>query len=146
MGRVKVPPITKTGRPKFAIDWEEIDKFLMAGCTGPEISAKFGYSSDTLYQRCIREKGKSFSEYCREKRATGDALLRAVQYKKAMNGDNTMMIWLGKNRLEQSERVQTTFEGKVEVTQKALLELPDNERRNLKDATPTITTEPTQNI
>ena len=47
------------------------------------------------------------------KKAKGNSFLRAKQYEKALQGDNVMLVWLGKNRLKQTDREQ---EQKVEST------------------------------
>lgn len=45
-----------------------------------------------------------------QKRAKGESILRAHQYAKALGltdkGDNTLLIWLGKQRLEQRENIE----------------------------------------
>jgi hypothetical protein len=130
MPRAPRLPTTKNGRPKKIIDWEMIDKWLMAGCDGSAVARKFGMHPNTFYERVMREKGVSFSEYQQQKLTDGNALLHQVQYKKALNGDNTMLVWLGKNRMLQSDKVESKTEIKGEVTIKAILELPDNGRRN----------------
>jgi hypothetical protein len=48
-------------------------------------------------------------------RATGDALLLQTQFKKAQEGNVSMLIWLGKQRLGQSDKVDTTSDNKLTV-------------------------------
>jgi len=95
------------GRPKANIDWKKIEELLIAGCSAPEIAGYFGCSDRTLYARCETDLGIKYSEFSQEKRSKGEALIRAHQYAKALGltdkGDNTLLIWLGKNRLKQSE-------------------------------------------
>ena len=89
------------------IDWKKVDDLLLAGCHGTEIAAYIGIHPDTLYLRCKSEQGMVFSAYSQEKKAKGESILRAHQYAKAVGlttkGDNTLLIWLGKNRLKQRE-------------------------------------------
>jgi hypothetical protein len=96
------------GRPKIELDWVEIDELLTYGCSGAEIAARIGVNPKTVYDGCLVEKGIPFSEYCVQKYAKGDALLKEQQYKKALGltdvGDNTMLVWLGKNRLKQRDK------------------------------------------
>ncbi len=103
----------KRGRPKFIIDWKVVDKLLEADCEGTEIAAHLGIGPDTLYDRCVKENDMIFSEYLREKKANGNSLLKVAQFKKAMSGDNTMLIWQGKQRLGQRDRkdVDVTTKG-----------------------------------
>lgn len=86
------------------INWEQVDVYLQAGSTGTEVSALFGIHPNTLYERCKLEQNCDFSEYRSQKREKGIARIRLQQFEKAMNGDTTMLIWLGKNYLDQSEK------------------------------------------
>lgn len=90
-------------RPEKPIDWKLVDDLLMAGCLGTEIAPHFDLHPTTFYGRVEDRYGMSFTNYSTEKRAQGDSCLRAKQYEKAMNNDTTMLIWLGKQRLEQRE-------------------------------------------
>jgi len=95
------------GRPEIEINWKIVDDLLVAGCKGREIAANLGIHEDTLYNRLFDEKGVKFSDYSAAKRAKGESLLRAQQFAKAIgaskSGDNMMLIWLGKNRLDQTD-------------------------------------------
>lgn len=114
-------------RPPIPIDWTLVDKCLEADCTGTQVAGILGIHQDTLYGRCQKDKGMTFTDYSSEKKCKGDALLKVKQYKEAMNGDRGMLIWLGKQRLGQRE----------EIRQKTILEdssvtiyLPDNARND----------------
>lgn len=96
------------GRPEANIDWKKVDQLLQAGCLTTEIAAYFGISTDTLYIRCKKDKNLDFSSYSQEKKASGESLLRAKQYENAMQGNTTMQIWLGKQRLGQREQKEET--------------------------------------
>ena len=95
-------------RPQAEIKWDEVDDLLMAGCSGVEISGYFGIIPNTLYDRCEKDKGILFSKYSQDKRAKGQSFLRAHQYAKALGktdkGDNSLLIWLGKQRLDQRDK------------------------------------------
>ena|ERR1022692_3082879 len=88
-------------RPEKAINWKTVDDLLVAGCLGTEIASHFDMHPDTLYRRIEEQYGMGFTAYSTEKRSKGDSLLRAKQFDKALKGDNTLLIWLGKNRLKQ---------------------------------------------
>ena len=94
-------------RPEIPINWEKVDELLMCGCPGTEIAAFFGMHEDTFYRRVTEKYGVGFTEYSAKKKATGQALLRLQQHQKALGitkkGDNTMLIFLGKQRLGQRE-------------------------------------------
>lgn len=95
-------------KPRKKIDWNLVDNLLMAGCTGTEVAANFDMHPSTFYDHCQHDHGMSFSEYRQMKLSKGDAHLRTVQFKKALSGDNTQLIWLGKNRLGQRETPELT--------------------------------------
>lgn len=90
-------------RPEKPINWKLVDDLLIAGCNGSEIASHFDMHPDTLYRRIEEQYGMGFTAYCSEKRQRGDSILRSKQFEKAMKGDNTMLVWLGKNRLKQAE-------------------------------------------
>lgn len=98
----------KIGRPQADIDWKRVDDLLIVGCSGREIAASIGLNPATIYDRCEKDHGITFTEYSQQKYAKGESILRAHQFAKAIGktteGDNTLLIWLGKNRLGQKEK------------------------------------------
>jgi len=93
-----------SGRGAKEIDWAKVDQLLIAGCLGTEIAPHFDMHHDTFYRKVEKRYGVSFTVYSSQKKSKGESLLRAKQYEKALKGDNTLLIWLGKNRLKQRER------------------------------------------
>jgi len=98
-----IPERENRGRPPTDISWAYVDELLQADCSGTEIAARLGIKPPNLYDRCWKDNGVLFSEYSQEKKAKGDSILREVQFAKALSGDNTLLIWLGKCRLKQSD-------------------------------------------
>ena len=98
------------------IDWNKVDSLLVAGCDGTEICGVLGISYDTLSRHTERDKKLKFADYKALKRAKGDSLLRAKQFDTAMAGNVPMQIWLGKQRLMQSEKQQVLQETKQETS------------------------------
>ena len=94
----------KMGRKKKPIDWDIAKRLCECHCTRQEIAAKLGVAVTTMKERCFNENGITFEQFYNEGVKTGNASIRAVQYSKALKGDNTMLLWLGKNRLGQSDR------------------------------------------
>jgi hypothetical protein len=91
-------------RPEIPIDWEKVDFMLEAGSNGASIAARIGMHPNTFYDRVLAKYGIGFTEYATLKRSIGDDNLREGQYRKALKKlDNTMLIWLGKQRLGQKE-------------------------------------------
>lgn len=104
------------GRKKIIIDWDKVDKMLMAGANGVQVAAMLGIHYNTLARACQEEKKCDFSAYLLDKKEKGNSLLLAKQYDLAMNGDRGMLIWLGKNRLDQSDKKEI----KQELTGEAI--------------------------
>ena len=96
------------GQPKADIDWDKVDELLICGCSGAEVAAELDIHKNTIYQRCKEDKGIHFSVYVLQKKQKGNSILKECQFNKAIGrsseGDNTLLIWLGKQRLEQQER------------------------------------------
>jgi hypothetical protein len=92
------------GRPKANIDWVKVDNFLRAQCDGVGIAGIIGIHPNTLYLAVEKKYNIGFSEYSAKKKAEGRELLRANQFKMAMEGDRTMNIWLGKQYLGQRDK------------------------------------------
>lgn len=91
------------GREKTKIDWDKVEKYAMAGSNGVQIASALGVHYNTLSLACKREQKCDFSEFLRTKREKGNNLLLNKQYELAVKGDRTMLIWLGKIRLNQKE-------------------------------------------
>ena len=87
------------------IDWDVVVEYLMAGCSGVEVAAQLGIHENTLYQRCKTDLGVEFVAFKQEKQASGDSILKKVQFEAAIKDkDRSMLIWLGKQRLGQKEK------------------------------------------
>ena len=90
-------------RPLAHIDWDQVDKLCAIHCTGEEQASILGVDYDTLNAACKRDKGIGFSDYFKQKSSGGKMSLRRRQYTSAMDGNTTMLVWLGKNWLGQSD-------------------------------------------
>ena len=95
------------GRPKAIIDWDVVIAHIKAQCSAVGIASLFGISVDTLYNRCKEDNNIDYSVFSDQKKAEGKELLRKKQYDVAMEGDKTMLVWLGKQYLEQKEKTET---------------------------------------
>ena len=85
----------KTGRKKAKIDPAVVEGMAQVGATNQEIADFVGCSEGTVRQR--------FHDLLVKARASMRLRLRQAQYKAALKGDRTMLIWLGKQVLEQRE-------------------------------------------
>lgn len=96
----------KGGRPKKQIDKDSFEKLCGLQCTKAEIQAWFDVSDKTL-DRWVKEtygNESSFSEVFGQKRGLGKISLRRKQYETALSGNPTLLIWLGKQYLGQSDK------------------------------------------
>ena len=58
-----------------------------------------------------------FAEYFEQKRGKGKIALRRKQYDVAMSGNVTMLLWLGKQYLGQSDKQEINHEiNKIEIS------------------------------
>lgn len=98
-------PKEKPGTKVIVLDWAAFDKLCELQCTATEIASFFDCSVDTLYNRLIEKFGMNFQKYYALKSGKGKIALRRRQWQKAIDGnDTTMMIWLGKQYLSQSDK------------------------------------------
>ena len=83
---------------KANIDREEVSKLAAMGLTVIEIAAFVGVCTKTIERRCMPE--------LEEGRAKACGSVRRKQYEKAViEGNTTMLIWLGKQMLGQKDCV-----------------------------------------
>lgn len=78
-----------------------VRKLARIGCTLEEMSYVLGCSVDTL---------EEFSEIIKEGQGQRKMSLRHRQYQKALKGDTTLLIWLGKQDLKQKDKHEFTGE------------------------------------
>ncbi len=94
------------GRPIYVLNefgLTTIEKLASVFCTDEEIASFLGTSVETL----LNAKNKEcFAEYKKRGIDTGKATLRRKQFELAMKGNCTMLIWLGRNYLNQSEKIE----------------------------------------
>ncbi len=85
------------GRPKkYNIPTDKLEQLASFGCTNTEIASFFGCSPDLLE--------KNYSEFLTKGRDKGKIRLRQLQFKAAEKGNVTMLIWLGKQVLGQTDK------------------------------------------
>lgn len=88
-------------RPKLNIDVEEVRKLAEIGCNTVEMGHFFSCDPQTITNR--------FSDILKKSSAKLKMSLRRVQINAALKGNITMMIWLGKQLLDQCERQQVVL-------------------------------------
>jgi len=106
--------MAKTGpkgpmKPMTEKQFEQLVSMIRIQCTAEEICSILGMSQDTLGRR-IAERGiervKNFADLYKKHSGEGKASLRRMQWKAAEAGNPTMLVWLGKNMLDQKDKVE----------------------------------------
>lgn len=87
-------------------DWQQVEQMCAIHCRKEEICAIIGVSEDTLERRIKEKYGIRYAEYFEQKSSGGKMSLRRRQYTQAMDGNTTMLIWLGKQWLGQSDEIK----------------------------------------
>lgn len=93
--------MARTGRPRFQVDWDEVEKLCQIHCTQTEICSFLGCSVDTIERAVKREYNTTFAEYYKIHSDGGKRSLRRKMFQIATegNGNVGMLIWLSKNQL-----------------------------------------------
>lgn len=81
-----------------------VKKLCAIQCTGQEIADVLDVSYDTLERRVKEVYQISFADYIKKHSANGKMSLRRKQHEVAMNGNTTMLVWLGKQYLGQTDK------------------------------------------
>lgn len=95
------------GRKKIEVDADQVRTLARLGCTWEEIAGALKIAKGTFVARMQEKKYRTAYD---EGIAEGDVSLRRAQYEQAVRGKTAMLIWLGKNRLGQTDRVEQTTE------------------------------------
>jgi len=117
---VKALKKNKGGRPKKAIDYKILEGLCQIQATGEECAAILNIDYDTLDAILKRDKHGGFSDYYKKHSASGKASLRRKQMQVALSGNKTLLIWLGKQYLEQSDKLEASGPNKGPITFKVV--------------------------
>ena len=94
-------------RPKKEIDATQVERMARIGCTIEEIANVVGASRDTIERRFAADVAKGKNTMKRS--------LRRWQLKQARAGNPTMLIWLGKQYLDQADKAEAKTDGTLKV-------------------------------
>lgn len=97
-------------RPRKQIDLEQFKKLCGMQCTLEEIAGFFDCCEDTIENWCNRELKMRFSDALKKYSASGKISLRRMQFKLAEKSA-AMAIFLGKNYLGQTDKIEQTAVG-----------------------------------
>lgn len=96
--------LQKGGRPRIAIDEKLMERLASIQCTNEEIAFALGTTVRTLARR-------GFVQIIDKARSSGRSSLRREQFRVALKGNPTMLIWLGKQYLEQRDAFEVAPAG-----------------------------------
>lgn len=97
------------GAPRKEINKQQFESLCAIQCTVEEMCAVLDCKYDALSSWCKRTYHKTISEVVKEKKSLGLMSLRRYQFKQAER-NAAMAIWLGKQYLGQTDKVQASFE------------------------------------
>ena len=110
----------KGGAPRKEIDFELLDNLVRIHCTAEECAGILGVGLTTLGFR-IKERGQEggvdatgdegFHDLYKRLSFAGKASLRRLQWKSAERLNTTMLIWLGKQWLDQTDKLDFEHHG-----------------------------------
>lgn len=104
------PTGNPNGRPPTIINEKQFEALCSIQCTQEEICSVLACDEKTLNQWCKNNYGESFSQIYKQKKQGGKASLRRMQWKLAEKSA-TMGIWLGKQYLDQKDKIETEVNG-----------------------------------
>lgn len=119
------------GRPRIELEeitvdgWALLDSLILWSAHSEYIADELGISEDTLSKRIKEKTGLTFTEYRHKKKEKIRMNLRRKQYDEAINGNATLLIWLGKNELGQTDKSEIDSKGEIKI------ELPNERAANL---------------
>lgn len=124
--------VRSVGRPRKVIDATQFEELCRIQCTLEEIAGVFRVHSDTVQNWCKENYGEIFSVVYKRFSADGRACLRRLQVKWAEKNP-TLALWLGKQWLGQSDKVEVEHSIKTDL-EKAVEILEDQRRVNGRDS------------
>jgi len=102
---------------------KQIEKMASFGLTNKEIAEALGYDENTLK--------RNFEIFLTKGKANLKQRLKRKQIQVALGGNVSMLIWLGKQYLGQTEKVEESGDYKINITRKRLEDkLKEENERN----------------
>jgi hypothetical protein len=131
-----------TGRKPKEFDPQTFENLCSIFCTQAEICEIFATTDKTLVAWVERFYGESFSEVYKKHMGKGKMSLRRAQLKMAQTNP-TMAIWLGKQFLNQLDKVEEQITGNVVIRNEVPSGDTDESLNPIKpEPEPVVTAEP----
>ena len=119
------------GRPRAedSIDMEQVKLFGRFRATAQTMADHLGLCVRTI-ERLMADKECKFSRCYNKGFSTMKMSLSEAQVNSALNGNSALLIWLGKQHLDQKDKQE--IESKVEVSGRPLIEFGDTSKKEDK--------------
>jgi len=114
MTAIEPKPKRRVGRPCIEINQEEFEKLAGMHCTLAEFAGWFKCSEDTIERWTVKTYGVNFADALKKYSAPGKISLRRKMFESAIGGNTTMMIWLSKQHLGMTDKVEQKTEVKTQ--------------------------------
>jgi hypothetical protein len=114
------------GRPTLEFDLVEVEKLGMLGTTAPEMAAWFNCGLRTIERRMAKPDGEFRRAY---EKGFGrlKISIRRQQIESAKGGNVSMLIWLGKQLLDQADKRELVQEATITEKTAPLSLSPEDE-------------------
>ncbi|MFA7334940.1 MAG: hypothetical protein WC130_11710 [Kiritimatiellia bacterium] len=89
---------------------------IESGATDNRLALYFGVDPKTMTA--------NYSKLLAQKRAERKIAIARAQYRRALKGDSTLLIWLGKVELEQTDKSQVEHTGEISAVVKFIMPRP----------------------
>lgn len=122
--------MSRTKGTEIKLDLEQIEKLAQIGATQHEMAHFLGVSPATIESRLARPEFRAAWD---RGQANLKLSLRRQQVKLADTGNVTMLIWLGKQLLGQSDKMSTEVSGPGGMAVEIDVSNPDASRQRLLD-------------
>lgn len=99
------------GRPKKIIDAETVEKLAALNCSSEEVADWFGVDKRTIERRFMSQLKKG--------RSNGKISLKRKMFEMAIGGNCTMAIWLSKQMLGYTDKVENKSELKPFIIERS---------------------------
>ena len=110
------------GRPRTRLNYKTLKPLCEILCTGEECAAIMEIDYEVLNNNLKADGHGGFKDYFKKYSSEGKSSLRRKQFLSALDGNVTMLIWLGKQHLDQKDKheVESTIIDKTKQSTKYL--------------------------
>lgn len=105
--------MSKADGSRKEFNWDQLNKICRYPLTQEDIASILDISVDTIARRIREEFDLTFAEYHNQKKSYFRKNILVKQYEVAMNGNVSMLIWLGKNYLGQKDKSDKEIEAET---------------------------------